>query len=196
MLDLIYQPRPLVNQSPNLGVPNIDVSRLEPECTVNVDPGRIAQIPNLRRGFVELAYRRLTARSQFSAARPLAPESFPWSLVGHVDHLKSIADAWAENRHDLGLILTRIERSMDYARRNKGRVAGAKDSLLLVYPLLDSTIDHKHHLFLAGMLVKVVTLSRDQAAFNNGQLRRASMGRTAKPTELPPIKRLPLGLVF
>src|ERR1700722_11935904 len=35
MLDLIYQPRPLVNQSPNLGVPNIDVSRLEPECPVN-----------------------------------------------------------------------------------------------------------------------------------------------------------------
>ena len=49
MLDLIYQPRPLVNQSPNLGVPNIDVSRLEPECTVNVDPGRIAQIPVVHR---------------------------------------------------------------------------------------------------------------------------------------------------
>jgi hypothetical protein len=38
MLDLIYQPRPLVNQSPNLRVPNIDVSRLEPECPLN---GRI-----------------------------------------------------------------------------------------------------------------------------------------------------------
>jgi hypothetical protein len=38
MLDLIYQPRPLVNQSPNLRVPHIDVSRLEPECPLN---GRI-----------------------------------------------------------------------------------------------------------------------------------------------------------
>ena len=37
MLALIYQPRPLVNQSPNLGVPNIDVSRLEPECPLYVD---------------------------------------------------------------------------------------------------------------------------------------------------------------
>jgi hypothetical protein len=50
MLALIYQPRPLVTQSANIRVPNVDVSRLEPECPLHVDSSRWPESDPKRRG--------------------------------------------------------------------------------------------------------------------------------------------------
>ena len=62
-----------------------------------VAPAASQSLPRLTGDYVCAYGCRLTDANP-RAARPLGPESLPWSLVGHVDHLKSIADARTENR--------------------------------------------------------------------------------------------------
>ena len=96
-------------------------------------------------------------------------EAIPRRFVENVDSLNSVADTWSEDRKRFRLIVPNIERGVNYAWRNKDKVACAKNLLLLVKPLLDLAAENEHHLFLIGMIVEALPFAGEYDAFQDGE---------------------------
>ena len=87
---------------------------------------------------------------------PLTSQSLPRRVAENVDRFNSVADAWSEDRKSFRLVVPSVERGVNHAWRNKDKVARAKNSLLLLEPLLDLAAENEHHLFLIGMIVEAL----------------------------------------